>query len=135
MSRQLVTALLLSFSVAGCAREGTPSEPQKLDRRISEPVRVPTLEEWRRVPNFRIGGDSVEVVTLSIPSGRRVSNAVDLRRLLVSLPRTDWPYGRQAVCFFPSIIGIGADQTLVEVNSRWLFDVLRELKVSCPASA
>jgi hypothetical protein len=77
----------------------------------------------------------VEVVTLSIPSGKSISNALDLRRLLVSLPRTDWPYGRQAVCYFPSIIGVGTDQTLVEVNSPWLFDVLRELNVSCFASA
>jgi hypothetical protein len=85
------------------------------------------------VPNLRIQANSIEVVTLSIPFGRRVSNAVDLRRLLVSLPRTDWPYGRQALCQFPSIGA--ADEDPVPASSRWMFDVLRELDISCPGIA
>jgi hypothetical protein len=133
MSRQLFAALLLLLGFGGCGKGGPPTEPQVLDRRIPAPVRIPTSDAWRTVPNFRIHADSIEVETLSMPLGSRVSNAVDLRRLLVSLPRTDWPYGRQALCQFPSIIPIGEDR--VPDTTRWLFDVLRDLDITCTGVA
>ena len=133
MNRQLLAAFILSFVFNGCVKQSPPTETQVLDRRIPDARRVLASEEWRRVPNLRIQADSIEVVTLSLPSGRKVSNAVDLRRLLVSLPRTDWPYGRQALCLYPSIVGTKED--LAPASSRWMFDVLRELDITCPGIA
>src|SRR4029434_10610625 len=124
MSRQLFAVFILSFGFNGCVTR-PPTETQVLDRRIPNAIRVPASEEWRRVPNLRIQSDSIEVVALSIPSGRKVSNAVDLRRLPQSLPRTSWPYGRQALCLYPSIVGRNED--LAPASGRWMSDVLREL--------
>jgi len=129
MSRRFVTVLLLSLGCVGCTKEGQPRDSQALDRQIPGPIRVPSPEEWRRVPNIRIRADSIEVVAASISPGRKVATDADLRRLLISLPRTDWPYGRQALCLPPSLSS--PDEDLIQANIRRVLNLLRQLEIAC----
>jgi hypothetical protein len=70
----------------------------------------------------------MEVVTVSIRSGRKAATVDDLKRMLICLPRTDWPYGRVALCFPPSFIGTYED--LVQANFRGALEMCGQLEIS-----
>jgi hypothetical protein len=50
-------------------------------------------EDWKN-PYLVVGRDSIEVIASGIPSVRRMVAPPALRRTLVDLPVTSWPYGR-----------------------------------------
>jgi hypothetical protein len=50
-------------------------------------------EDWKN-PYLVVGPGSIEVIASGIPAGRRTVAPTALRRTLVDLPVTAWPYGR-----------------------------------------
>ena len=77
-------------------------------------------------PRLLITNDGVNVISRSRLAGQRVTTAVELRRLLVRLPVTDWERGRFALVNPPSLGPWGEH---VEMYLRMALVVLGELGV------
>ncbi|MEZ5320359.1 MAG: hypothetical protein R2752_23355 [Vicinamibacterales bacterium] len=73
-----------------------------LDSRI--PVDTPGQSVRYSTPRIVLDLDgSIDVFSLSRPTGARVTTGSELRRLLVRLPVSDWPNGRHILVLPPSV--------------------------------
>ena len=97
-------ALVLTFGAAS-ALAGRPLQNDsvyagRLDARIgpAKPQRYKSIhdaKDWRN-PILVIRADGIQVISKRLPSGERTVAPTDLRRTLIDLPVTAWPYGRVA---------------------------------------
>ena len=63
-----------------------PGDPQRYES-------IRDAKDWQN-PYLVIRRDGIEVIAKGLPSGRQTIASTDLRRTLVALPVTAWPYGR-----------------------------------------
>jgi hypothetical protein len=75
--------------------------------------------------------EGVEVISKSLPSGRRTVASTDLRRTLIDLPVTAWPYGSVVAV---QDIGLRAadfsDVQPIEDNRNLTLAILKTLQVT-----
>ncbi len=50
-------------------------------------------KDWNN-PYLIVHADGIEVISKALPSGRRLVEPGELRRVLIGLPVSAWPYGR-----------------------------------------
>jgi hypothetical protein len=103
----LVVAALVVGMHASQADRSTPQGATRLDPKIPAPIEaqyrnIRDAKDWRN-PKLDVGADGITVNSLSLRSGRKTASANELRAALVSLPITDWPYGRVVGAQDPSI--------------------------------
>jgi hypothetical protein len=97
-ARSLVVATLAFICTMGQPVATSALNVDQLDSRIGTANvslyrSIRDSNEWKN-PFLIIRPDGIEVITSGIPSGRRVVASSELRRTLVDLPVTAWPYGR-----------------------------------------
>jgi hypothetical protein len=96
------------MSVGGLAPRVEAAQEPRLDRRIRLASRAQyervDSSEWRN-PYLLISGDGVQLQAQSLPEPRSL-DSLSLRRALVDLPVTDWPYGRVVAVQDASIVEI-----------------------------
>jgi len=94
-------ALLLTIStasvVAGWPVQNDSVETGRLNSRIGPANRqryesIRDAKKWRN-PILVIRADGIQVISKTLPSGERTVAPTDLRRTLIDLPVTAWPYG------------------------------------------
>ncbi|MBV8791869.1 MAG: hypothetical protein JO290_01405 [Sphingomonadaceae bacterium] len=134
-----MTAFVLTICaasvLAGQSVQNDPIEPGRLNSRIgpADPQRYKSIRDaknWEN-PYLVIRADGVEVIAKGLPSGRRTVPAADLRRTLIELPETAWPYGRVVA---EQDIGIRAadrsDQQPISNNRNLTLAILKTLQVT-----
>jgi len=70
----------------------------RLNARIGPPnpqryKSINDAKKWQN-PILVIRADGIQVISKGLPSGERMVAPTDLRRTLIDLPATAWPYGR-----------------------------------------
>jgi hypothetical protein len=87
-------------------------------------------KNWQN-PILIIRQEGVEVISKSLPSGRRTVASTDLRRTLIDLPVTAWPYGSVVAV---QDIGLRAadfsDVQPIEDNRNLTLAILKTLQVT-----
>ena len=105
-----------------------------LDQRIGLANRnlfhsVRDAKDWAN-PYLVIRHDGIEVISKGLPSGSRTVAASDLKRLLIDLPVSAWPYGRVVVVQDISIrAGVGSDEQRVGDNRNMSLAILEALRL------
>jgi hypothetical protein len=88
---------------------------------------VRDAKDWAN-PYLVIRPDGVEIVSKSLPRGRKLVPAGQLRRALVHLPVAAWPYGR-VVALQEAGIRTANDRGLIHRNKAQAQQVLKSLRV------
>jgi len=132
------TAVLTMCAAAVFAAAPTPQRPalsERLNPRIG-PARpqqyrsIRVAEDWKN-PYLVVGRDSIEIITRGIPGGRRSVAPTDLRRTLIDLPVTAWPYGRVVAVQQQAIrAGDGRDDKPIEDKFYATLAMLKTLQVT-----
>jgi len=87
-------------------------------------------KDWKN-PYLVVGRDSVEVITRGIPPSRRTVAPTDLRRTLIDLPVTAWPYGRVVAVQQQALRAAdGRDDKPIEDNFYATLAMLKTLQVT-----
>ena len=129
----VIVALLLGASAVG-ATQSDPQTGTRLNPKIPPPVEaqyraISDAKDWRN-PKVFVGADAITVESRSLADGRKATSATDLRDLLISLPVTDWPYGRVVGAQDPSIrSGSRSEDAAITRNHTTAEQVLRELDI------
>lgn len=94
----LVLAIGAASTLAGRANQNDPVQAARLNPRIgpASPQRYKSIHDAKKWQNpiLVIRADGIQVISKSLPSGERTVSPSDLRRTLIDLPLTAWPYGR-----------------------------------------
>lgn len=123
-----------SLLAAQSAQNGSIQTGQ-LNSRIgpANPQRYKSIHDaknWQN-PILIIRQDGVEVISKSLPSGRRTVASTDLRRTLIDLPVTAWPYGSVVAV---QDIGLRAadfsDAQPIEDNRKGALSILKSLHIT-----
>ena len=93
-------ALLATYAVGLLAASSAQQAPDRLDPKIgaARPQMyrsVRDAKDWKN-PYLLIRRDAIEVIANGVASGRITVAPADLRRTLLNLPVTAWPYGSVA---------------------------------------
>jgi hypothetical protein len=81
-------------------------------------------------PYLVFGREGIEVITQGVPSGRQTVAAADLRRTLVALPASAWPYGRVVAVQDTSLRGGDlSDGKAIADNRNSALATLKKLRV------
>lgn len=138
-----VVALTFAFAgVTFCAASvlaGRPAQNDSVEtRRLKSQIGpanprrykfILDAKDWAN-PYLVIRRDGIEVISKGLPSGRRTVSSTDLRRTLIELPTTAWPYGRVVVV---QDIGIRAadhsDEQPIADNRNVTLSILKTLQV------
>ena len=88
---------------------------------------VRDAKDWAN-PYLVLRPDGIEVLSKSLPRGRKLIPAGQLRRALVSLPLKAWPYGR-VVALQEVGIRTANDEALMSRNKAKAQRVLRSLRL------
>jgi len=97
------------------------------DKRLFQSIE--DARSWRN-PYLVVGADGIEVIATSLPAGRKTVASVDLRRTLIELPVSAWPYGRVVV-----VEGNGlrasdrSDEDAINRNREAALKILKGLRV------
>jgi hypothetical protein len=94
----LVLTIGAAAALAGRSIQNDSVQPAGLNARIgpANPQRYKPIHEsnkWQN-PYLVIRRDGIEVISNGIPPGRRTVASIDLRRILIDLPVSAWPYGK-----------------------------------------
>ena len=102
-----VVALTFAFAgVTFCAASvlaGRPAQNDSVEtRRLKSQIGPANSQRYKFIldakdwanPYLVIRRDGIEIISKGLPSGRRTVSSTDLRRTLIDLPVTAWPYGR-----------------------------------------
>jgi hypothetical protein len=107
----------------------------RLNARIgpANPQRYKSIHDatkWQN-PILVIRRDGIEVISKGLPSGQRTVASTDLRRTLIDLPVTAWPYGRVVAV---QDIGLRAadlsDEQPISDNRNLTLAILKTLQVT-----
>jgi hypothetical protein len=84
--------------VVGGSQNLLAQRQERLNSRIPAPIRakykgIRDAKDWLN-PKITIRSDGVEISNSAIPGGQKTVALGDLRRVLVTLPVSAWPYGR-----------------------------------------
>lgn len=98
--RTVIAASVIWFGTMGyLARPSwSPAQEEQLSSRIPaadhEKVKsIRDAKDWDN-PYLVVRADGIEVISKAIPSGRKLVALAELRRTLIDLPTSAWPYGR-----------------------------------------
>src|SRR4051794_22002243 len=103
MTRCICAAALMLAIGAASGLAGRPIQSDSVDAgRLNaaigpaHPQRYKFIDDARKWQNpiLVISGDGIQVISKGLPSGERTVAPPDLRRTLIDLPVTAWPYGR-----------------------------------------
>jgi len=131
----LLLAICTASVLAGRLVQNDSAETGRLNSRIgpADPQRYKSIrdaKDWAN-PYLVIRRDGIEVISKGLPSGRRTVASPDLRRTLIELPVTAWPYGRVVVV---QDIGIRAadqsDEQPIADNRKVTLAILKTLQVT-----
>jgi hypothetical protein len=132
-------ALVLTISAAsvfvGRPMQNDTVEAGRLNGRIgpANPQRYKSVHDARKWENpiLVIRAEGVQVISQGLRSGERTVAPTDLRRTLINLPVTAWPYGRVVVV---QDIGVRAadlsDGPAIDTNRKVTLAILKTLKVT-----
>jgi hypothetical protein len=95
---KLVLTIGAASALAASPIQNDSVQPGRLNARIgpASPQRYKSIQDakqWRN-PILVIRADGIDVISKGLPSGERTVAPTDLRRTLIDLPVTAWPYGR-----------------------------------------
>lgn len=101
------TVLLVAVSQVAVAQTPAGKERQRLDPRIQAADRtkykdIRDAKDWLN-PKMLVAADGIQVVSSALPGGRKTVTSDELRRVLIDLPLTAWPYGRVVLASDPSV--------------------------------
>jgi hypothetical protein len=131
-----VVFTICAASVLG-ARPVQPDSVQA--RRLNSRIGPANLQRYKSIrntkdwdnPSLVIRREGIEIIAKGVPSGRQTVAAADLRRTLIELPVTAWPYGRVVVV---QEIGIrepgGNDEQRIADNLNVALATLKTLQVT-----
>ena len=115
------TAVPISVVQATAFSERIPAaDPEKYKS-------VRDAKDWAN-PYLIVKANGIDVISKTLPSGRKVVAPGELREALMTLPSTAWPYGR-VVAIQPSGLGGSGDRTPIARNMQAAQDVLKALPV------
>ena len=87
-------------------------------------------KDWEN-PYLVIRRDGIEVIARGLPAGRQTIASTDLRRTLIDLPITAWPYGRVvAVQDIGLRSGDGSDEQPIADNRNVTLAILKTLHIT-----
>ena len=139
-----VVALTFAFAgVTFCAASilaGRPAQNDSVEtRRLKSQIGpanprrykfILDAKDWAN-PYLVIRRDGIEIISKGLPSGRRTVSSADLRRTLIELPTTAWPYGRvvamQDIGLHPADL---SDGPAITVNRNLTLAILTTLDVT-----
>jgi hypothetical protein len=124
--------ICVALSVCPPQQPSGEAASEQLSRKIPRADRekyksISDAKDWSN-PFLVIRADGIEVISKSLPSGRRVVPTKELRRTLVELPAGAWPYGRVVAV---QEIGIRSDgdSKPIDQNKKAMRDVLKRLGI------
>jgi hypothetical protein len=130
----VVTMCAAAVVVASPAQQA-PAAIERLNPRIGPAnpklyESIVVAEDWKN-PYLVVRRGSIDVIASGIPSGRRAVAPTELRRTLIDLPVTAWPYGR-VVAVQPIGIraGDGRDDKPIADNLYATLSMLKTLQVT-----
>ena len=122
-------------ALAGRPMQNDSVQAGRLNARIgpANPQRYKSIHDaknWQN-PILVIRRDGIEVISKGLPSGQRTVASTDLRRTLIDLPVTAWPYGRVVAV---QDIGLRAadlsDEQPISDNRNLTLAILKTLQVT-----
>jgi hypothetical protein len=131
----LVLTIGVTSALAGRPRQDDSGQAGRLNARISpaNPRRYKSVhdaEKWQN-PILVIRADGIQVISKGLRSGDLTVASNDLRRTLIDLPVTAWPYGRvvvvQDIGIHPSDL---SDGPAITNNRRVTLAILKTLDVT-----
>ncbi len=87
-------------------------------------------KDWEN-PYLVIRREGIEVIARGLPAGQGIIASTDLRRMLIELPVTAWPYGRVVVVAEIGLrSGDGSDEQPIADNLNATLAILKTLQVT-----
>jgi hypothetical protein len=130
-----VVCLVTSGVVGVGGSQNSLAQPQeRLNSRIPAPIRakykaIRDAKDWLN-PTITIQPEGVEIINRAIPGGRKTVALGELRRFLVTLPVSAWPYGCVVLA---SDIGLrsgdGSDDKPIRRNHAEAENILQLLEI------
>jgi len=128
----LLVSLLLNATVLAMTQDvQTNGLDSRIGRANPELYRgVLDAKDWKN-PYLVIGPDSIYLTANSFPADRKAVAIADLRRSLIELPVTAWPYGRVVGLQESGIRGPDRiDDSVIADNLRAVLSILKTLDLT-----
>ena len=132
--RTIVAASVICFGTMGFLGRlsGSPMQEQQLNSRIPAADHekfksIRDAQDWSN-PYLVVYADGIEVISKAVPSGRKLVAPANLRRTLIGLPASAWPYGR-VVAIQEAGIRVPGDDQRIKRNKQVAEAALKALRL------